>query len=156
MDWLCGFGNAGCGPEDVAGFLGLILVLMGIGGGVLLAIQNIRATKYSKPVVDAMQAEIVTNRLHAEALQRQNDAQAMELGQQAQQIAQLSELVTQAARVETFRQESAQWRLDSQREHEAMTETLQKIGQNLGITTRTIVGIAEKMGVEVRHTDRNL
>lgn len=143
--------------------LGLVLTVVGIIGGVFtlvagftFALAYIRASRTSAPVVKAMDKRIELAEQESARLKEQNDQQERDIARQDNEIAQLRELVTQAAKVDAFRTESATWRRDSAKEHEAQIDTLRRIAASLGVLTRTSIAMARQMGVPIRDTDEEL
>lgn len=55
MDLLCRFGQEGCGVEDVVAFVGLVVSLVTLIGGLALARAYIAAARFSKPVVESLE-----------------------------------------------------------------------------------------------------
>lgn len=129
--------------ETVAAILASGAVLL---GGLYVMIGNIRAANYSKPVVEAMKGDINN-------LRTQNATQQGTIDTQGAQIKSLQELVTQAAKVDLLRTETQNRHNETQKEHEAITTTLERMSTNIALSTRVIVAVAKSMGVEVRKGD---
>lgn len=139
MEWVCRFGEVGCGIEEVFAFAGFAAAGITIIAAVVFALAYMRASRFSKPVVEALQSFADESRSKIESLEKQNAGQANELSM-------LREMVTQAAAVERFR-------IEAKMDHEGISHALDKISDNLGITTRILLAMAKQLGIDVRKDD---